>query len=85
MVALLDTYCNLYMANTPSFRRAAGITREMQDEFALRSQKGADDAYKAGRLQEELTPVALRNRRGEPTGEMFTEDDHSVLRRRWKA
>jgi acetyl-CoA acetyltransferase family protein len=77
MVALLDTYCNLYMANTAElYAEQQGITREMQDEFALRSQKGADDAYKAGRLQEELTPVALRNRRGEPTGEMFTEDDH---------
>ncbi len=40
------------------------------------SQQRADAAYKAGRIQEELTPVALRNRRGEPTGEMFTEDDH---------
>ena len=38
--------------------------------------KRADDAAKAGRLAEEITPVALRNRRGEPTGEMFTEDDH---------
>jgi acetyl-CoA acetyltransferase family protein len=53
-----------------------GVTREMQDEFALRSQKLADDAYKAGRLQEEITSVPLRNRKGEPTGEMFTEDDH---------
>jgi acetyl-CoA acetyltransferase family protein len=77
MVALLDSYCNLYMANTAElYAEQQGITREMQDEFALRSQKGADNAYKAGRLQEELTPVALRNRRGEPTGEMFTEDDH---------
>ena len=77
MVALLDSYCNLYMANTAElYAGQQGITREMQDEFALRSQKLADDAYKAGRLQEELTPVALRNRRGEPTGEMFTEDDH---------
>ena len=38
-----------------------GITREMQDEFALRSQQTADAAYKAGRLQEELVPVPLRN------------------------
>ncbi|MGD0932364.1 MAG: acetyl-CoA C-acetyltransferase [Candidatus Korobacteraceae bacterium] len=77
MVALLDSYCNLYMANTAElYAEQQGITREMQDEFALRSQKLAYDAYKAGRLQEELTPVALRNRRGEPTGEMFTEDDH---------
>ena len=76
MVTLLDTYCGLYMATTAElYAGQQGITREMQDEFALRSQKCADDAYKAGRLQEELTPVALRNRKGEPTGEMFTEDD----------
>ncbi len=76
MVALLDTYCGLYMANTAElYGNQQGVTREMQDEFALRSQKTADDAYKAGRLQEELTPVALRNRKGEPSGEMFTEDD----------
>jgi acetyl-CoA acetyltransferase family protein len=77
MVALLDSYCGLYMANTAElYAEQQGINREMQDEFALRSQKCADDAYKAGRLQEEQTPVALRNRRGELTGEMFTEDDH---------
>jgi acetyl-CoA acetyltransferase family protein len=77
MVALLDTYCGLYMANTAElYGEQQGITRQMQDEFALRSQRCADDAYKAGRLQEEITPVALKNSRGEPTGEMFTEDDH---------
>ncbi len=77
MVALLDTYCGLYMANTAElYGEQQGITRQMQDEFALRSQRRAEDAYKAGRLQEELTPVAVKNSRGEPTGEMFTEDDH---------
>jgi acetyl-CoA acetyltransferase family protein len=77
MVALLDTQCGLYMANTAElYGEQQGITRQQQDEFALRSQQCADDAYKAGRLQEELTPVALKNRRGEPTGEVFTEDDH---------
>ena len=77
MVALLDTYCGLYMANTAElYGEQQGITRQMQDEFALRSQRCADDAYKAGRIQEELTPVPLKNSRGEPTGEMFTEDDH---------
>jgi len=77
MVALLDSYCGLYMASTAElYAEQQGITRDMQDEFALRSQKCADDAYKAGRLQEEITPVPLRNRKGEPTGEMFTEDDH---------
>lgn len=77
MVALLDTYCGLYMANTAElYGEQQGITRQMQDEFALRSQKCAEDAYKAGRIQEELVPVSLKNSRGEPTGEMFTEDDH---------
>ena len=77
MVALLDTHCNLNMANTAElYAEQQGITREQMDEFVLRSQKSADDAYKAGRLQQEITPVPLRNRKGEPTGEMFTEDDH---------
>src|ERR1700757_3442751 len=77
MVALLDSYCGSYMANTAElYGEQQGITRQMQDEFALRSQKCAEDAYKAGRLQEELVPVPLKNTKGEPTGEMFTEDDH---------
>src|SRR4051812_30016312 len=77
MVALLDSYCGLYMANTAElYGEQQGINRQMQDEFALRSQKCADDAYKAGRVQEELIPVPLRNSKGEPTGESLTEDDH---------
>src|SRR6201993_5026416 len=77
MVALLDSYCGLYMANTAElYGEQQGITRQMQDEFALRSQQMSDTAYKEGRLQEELTPVPLRNHRGEPTGEMLIEDDH---------
>jgi len=77
MVALLDSYCGLYMANTAElYGSQQGITREMQDEFALRSQKCADDAYQRGRLQEELVPVPLKNSKGEPTGESLTEDDH---------
>lgn len=77
MVALLDSYCGLYMANTAElYGEKWGITRDMQDEFALRSQKCADDAYKAERIQEELVSVPLKNRKGEPTGEMFSEDDH---------
>src|SRR5881396_2012770 len=77
MVALLDSYCGLYMANTAElYGEQQGITRQAQDEFALRSQQKADEAYKAGRLQEELTPVQLRNSKGEATSEMLTEDDH---------
>jgi len=77
MVALLDSYCGSYMANTAElYGSEQGITRQMQDEFSLRSQQKADEAYKAGRIQEELVPVPLRNSRGEATGEQLTEDDH---------
>jgi acetyl-CoA acetyltransferase family protein len=77
MVALLDSHCGLYMAQTAErYAGQHGITREQQDRFALRSQKCADEAYKAGRLQEELTAVPLKDRRGNPTGELFECDDH---------
>jgi acetyl-CoA acetyltransferase family protein len=77
MVALLDTYCGLYMANTAElYGEQQGINRQAQDEFALRSQQLADAAYKDGRLQEELVPVPLKDRKGEPSGETLSEDDH---------
>ena len=77
MVALLDTYCGLYMANTAElYAEQQGITRQMMDEFALQSQQKAGEAQKACRLGEEITPVSLKNRKGEPTGEMFDKDDH---------
>jgi acetyl-CoA acetyltransferase family protein len=77
MVALLDSYCGLYMANTAELLGSEfGITRQMQDELALRSQQNADAAYKEGRIQQELVPVPLKNSKGEATGECLTEDDH---------
>jgi acetyl-CoA acetyltransferase family protein len=77
MVALLDTYCGLYMANTAElYAEQQGITREKMDEFSLQSQQKAGAAQKACRLAEEITPVALKNKKAEPTGEMFDKDDH---------
>ncbi|MGZ8709036.1 MAG: acetyl-CoA C-acetyltransferase [Thermoanaerobaculia bacterium] len=72
MVALLDTYAGLYMAQTSdNLARKYEISREAQDEFALRSQKCATEALKAGRLQEEIVPVAVGRK-----GELISEDDH---------
>src|SRR6202046_1798963 len=77
MVALLDSYCGSYMANTAElYGEQQGITRQAQDEFALRSQQRADAAYKEGRIQEELVPVPLRSHKGEAPGESLAEDDH---------
>jgi acetyl-CoA acetyltransferase family protein len=72
MVALFDTYANLYMAQTAEkLARKYDISREAQDEFALRSQTCAAEAVKAGRLQEEIVGVAVGRK-----GEVITSDDH---------
>src|SRR3954469_19724854 len=61
MVALLDSYCGLYMAQT-SDRVAAkyGISRAEQDEYALSSQQRAAAAWKACRLSEEVAPIEVK-------------------------
>lgn len=61
MVALLDSYCGLYMAQT-SDRVAAkyGITRAEQDAYALSSQQRAAAAWAACRLSEEVVPVEVK-------------------------
>jgi acetyl-CoA acyltransferase 2 len=61
MVALLDSYCGLYMAQT-SDRVAGkyGITRAEQDAYALSSQQRAAAAWAACRLSEEIVPVEVK-------------------------
>jgi acetyl-CoA acetyltransferase family protein len=61
MVALLDTQCGLYMAQT-SDRVAAkyGVTREEQDAYALSSQQRAAAAWQSCRLSEEVVPVEVK-------------------------
>jgi acetyl-CoA acyltransferase 2 len=58
MVALLDTHCGLYMAETSDrLSREHGITREQMDEYALRSQKAAKAALDRGVFKDEIVPV----------------------------
>jgi acetyl-CoA C-acetyltransferase len=44
-----------------------GITREMQDQFALTSQTRAEAAIKSGRFKDEIVPVIIKNRKGDIT------------------
>jgi acetyl-CoA acetyltransferase family protein len=71
MVALLDTYCNLYMAQTAeNLARKYEISREEQDKFALRSQQCATESK--AKLREEMVPVVVGRK-----GETFADDDHT--------
>jgi acetyl-CoA C-acetyltransferase len=54
---------------------ARGISREAQDEFAVRSNERAANAIKDGRLADEITPVSIPQRRGEP---ILVETDEGV-------
>ena len=72
MVALLDTHTGLYMAQTSDkLAQQYGITREEQDEFALRSQQKAGRASEAGHLRDEIVPVTYGRK-----GEQMEADDH---------
>lgn len=42
------------------------LTREMQDEFALNSQLKAEKAINEGRFKDEIVPVVIPQRKGEP-------------------
>ncbi|WJY28648.1 MULTISPECIES: acetyl-CoA C-acetyltransferase [Sporosarcina] len=50
------------------------LTREEQDEFAADSQKKAAAARAAGRFKEEIVPVEIPVRKGDPV--LFSEDEY---------
>jgi acetyl-CoA C-acetyltransferase len=51
-----------------------GITREEQDEFAWLSQVKAARAIKEGRFKEQIIPVAIPQKKGDPI--IFDTDEH---------
>jgi acetyl-CoA C-acetyltransferase len=52
------------------------ITRDEQDQFALRSQQRAEAAIKAGRFKDEIVPITLQSKKGD---EIFSQDEHPFL------
>jgi acetyl-CoA acyltransferase len=50
------------------------ITRKDQDAFALRSQQRAAEAIRAGRLEQEIIPVEVPQKKGDAL--LFSEDEH---------
>ncbi|GAB2181867.1 acetyl-CoA C-acyltransferase family protein [Denitratisoma sp. agr-D3] len=50
-----------------------GLTREMQDEFAVESQRRAAAAIEAGRFKSQIVPIVKQTRKGEV---VFDTDEH---------
>jgi acetyl-CoA C-acetyltransferase len=64
---LTDAFNNYHMGITAeNIAERYGITREEQDAFAAESQRKAGEALAAGRFKDEIVPVAIPQRKGEP-------------------
>ena len=71
---LTDVFNNYHMGVTAeNLAREYGITREEQDAFAARSQQLAEAAQKADRFQDEIIPVEIPQRKGDPV--VFDTDE----------
>lgn len=63
---LWDAFNNYHMGITAeNIAERWGITREMQDEFALSSQSKAEKAIKEGKFKDEIVPLTIKNKKGD--------------------
>lgn len=70
-----DPLSRLVMGETAEeLARRYEIARDEQDEYALRSQQRAAAAVAAGRFNDEISPLEIKDRKGNVTP--FTTDEH---------
>jgi acetyl-CoA C-acetyltransferase len=63
---LWDAFNGYHMGNTAeNVAKQWQITRQMQDEFAVKSQNKAEAAIKAGKFKDEIVPVTIKSRKGD--------------------
>lgn len=73
--ALTDSYCGLIMGLTAeNLAEKYHISREEQDIIALRSHNNAEAATTSGKFKEEIVPVEVPQRKGDP--KIFDTDEH---------
>ena len=59
------SFCDVHMGGHAEYTaKKAGITRQMQDEFALESHRKAIAAMDAGRFSDEIAPVEIPGKKG---------------------
>ena len=77
---LLDVYSNVPMGNCAEIcAKEHSITREDQDNFAIDSYTKSAEAWKAGRFNEEVVPVAVPQRKGDPINVLQDEEFTNVF------
>src|SRR6218665_1568232 len=71
---LWDVYNQYHMGTTAeNVAKQYGITREQQDALALASQQKAAAAQEGGRFKDEIVPVKIPQRKGDPV--VFDSDE----------
>ena len=71
---LWDAFNQCHMGTTAeNIAKKYGFTRTAQDEFAAGSQQKAEAAQKAGRFDDEIVPVTIPQRKGDPV--VFKTDE----------
>lgn len=71
---LTDVYHNYAMGNAAELcAKECNISREEQDAFAIESYKRSAAAWAAGKFKDEIVPVEIPQKKGEPI--LFAEDE----------
>jgi len=72
--ALWDAFNNYHMGQTAeNIANQWGLTRQEQDDFAAASQQKAEAAIKEGKFKDEIVPVVIPQRKGDP--KVFDTDE----------
>lgn len=75
---LIDVYDGVHMGNCAELcAKEMEFSREEQDNFALESYRRSAESWKNGKFDEEVIPVSIPQRRGEP---MVVNNDEDVFK-----
>jgi len=62
------SFCDVHMGSHAEYTaQKAGVTRQMQDEFAVKSHQKAVGAIESGKFKDEIVPVQIQGRKGTTT------------------
>ncbi|MBE7508991.1 MAG: acetyl-CoA C-acyltransferase [Bacteroidia bacterium] len=71
---LVDVYHNYAMGNAAELcAKECGFSREDQDGYAIQSYKRSADAWAKGKFKDEIVPIEIPQRKGDPL--VFAEDE----------
>jgi len=66
-------YISGMIETAENLAREYGVSRQEADEYAVRSHQRAADAWASGRFDDEVVPVSVPQRKGDPV--LFTRDE----------